>query len=122
MPSSAPRTCTNQILRDYLLAALRCAAHPLTTTELRLGAPALAVAGSARPIPPAQETIYRLLRSLCAQGLVVIADSAATRRTWAVRPDPGAASDIAHLEALFAAPAAPVAHHDSRIDRCHRRR
>lgn len=122
MPSSGPRTCTNRILRDYLVAALRCAAHPLTTTELRQGAPAVAVPGSARPLPPTQETIYRLLRSLQNEGVVTATDSSDCRRAWVATADPAAQREIATLEALFATPSSPLAHRLSKVDPCRRRR
>lgn len=122
MPSSGPRTCTNRILRDYLIAALRCSPHPLTTTQLRQGAPSVAVPGSARPFPPAQETIYRLLRSLQAGGAVAVADTAACRRAWVATANPDADHEIASLDALFSAPSAQVAHRPSKLDPCRRRR
>ncbi|MCH9731737.1 MAG: hypothetical protein K0U84_19005 [Actinomycetia bacterium] len=112
MPSSAARTCTNRILRDYLKAALRCSAHPLTTTQLRRAAPLVAVAGSARPLPPPQEAIYRLLRSLEAEGAVSIVDTPTAARYWTAAADPDADREIAALEALLSAPSAQVAHHE----------
>ncbi|NTY62730.1 hypothetical protein FEG63_24660 [Mycolicibacterium sphagni] len=122
MPSSGPRTCTNRVLRDYLLAALRCSAQPLTTTELRLGAPSVAAHGSARPLPPTQETIYRLLRSLQNEGIVLATGGGACRRAWTVAPNPTAEREIAALEALFGAPSAAAAHRPSTFDPCRRRR
>lgn len=122
MPSSGPRTCTNRILRDYLIAALRGAARPLTTTQLRQRAPAVAVAGSARPLPPTQETIYRLLRSLHNDGAVATTQTAAGRRAWIAAADPAADREIATLEALFTAPSACASHRPSRFDPCRRRR
>lgn len=122
MPSSGPRTCTNRILRDYLLAALRASPHPLTTTELRRSAPAVAVSGSARPLPPAQETIYRLLRSLQGEGSVSAADTTACRRAWVATANPAADHEIASLDALFSAPSASAAHRPSKFDPCRRRR
>ena len=114
MPSSGPRTCTNRILRDYLIAALRCSPDPLTTTQLRQGAPPVAVPGSTRPLPPAQEAIYRLLRSLQSEG-VVAAETSACRRAWMVTANPAADHEIATLEALLSAPGASVAHRPSKV-------
>jgi hypothetical protein len=122
VPSSGPRTCTNRILRDYLIAALRGSPHPLTTTQLRQGAPPVAVRGSARPLPPAQETIYRLLRSLQGEGTVAAAETTTCRRTWTAAVNPAADHEIASLDALFSAPSASVAHRPSRCDPCRRRR
>lgn len=122
MPSSGARTCTNRILRDYLVAALRCSPHPLTTTQLRHGAPLVAVQGSARPLPPAQETIYRLLCSLQGQGTVSTADTATHTRAWVATPNAAADHEIAALDALFDAPCAATSHRHPRIDSCRRRR
>jgi hypothetical protein len=122
VPSSGARTCTNRILRDYLVAALRCSPHPLTTTQLRHGAPLVAVQGSARPLPPAQETIYRLLCSLQGQGTVATADSAAYTRAWIATPSAAADHEIAALDTLFDAPSAATSHRHPRIDSCQRRR
>lgn len=122
MPSVGPRTCTNRILRDYLLAALRCSAHPMTTTELRQAAPPVAVPGSARPLPPPQETIYRLLRSLHSEGAIRAAETANRRRAWTVTDSHIAQREIATLEALLHAPSAPVTHHPTDYDSCRRHR
>lgn len=121
MPSSGPRTCTNRVLRDYLVATLRCSAHPLTTTQLRQGAPAVAIQGSARPLPPTQETIYRLLRSLQNEGAVTTAETAACRRAWIATANPSADREIAILDALFTAPSASADHRPSKFDPCRRR-
>ena len=122
MPSPGPRTCTNRILRDYLVAALRCSPHPLTTTELRQGAPPVAVPGSVRPLPPTRETIYRLLRSLQGEGIVTAADTNACRRAWMATADPAADDEIASLDALFNAPSASTEHRPSKSAPCRRRR
>ncbi|HEY9264759.1 MAG TPA: hypothetical protein VIQ11_09160 [Mycobacterium sp.] len=122
MPSSGPRTCTNRLLRDYLVAALRCSPHPLTTTQLRQGAPPVAVPGSARPLPPTQEAIYRLLRSLQGEGAVTVADTIACRRAWVATANPAVDHEIASLDALFSAPSASAAHRTSEFDPCRRRR
>lgn len=121
MPSSGPRTCTNRLLRDYLVAALRCSSHPLTTTQLRQGAPPVAVPGSARPLPPTQEAIYRLLRSLQAEGAITVADATARNRTWVATANPMADHEIASLDALFSAPSASDVHRTPRFDPCRRR-
>jgi hypothetical protein len=122
VPSSGPRTCTNRLLRDYLVAALRCSPHPLTTTQLRQGAPPVAVPGSARPLPPTQEAIYRLLRSLQGEGAVAVADTTACRRAWVATANPTADDEIASLDALFSAPSASAAHRTTKFDPCRRRR
>jgi hypothetical protein len=122
VPSSGPRTCTNRILREYLITALRCSPNPLTTTQLRQGAPPVAVPGSARPLPPTQETIYRLLRSLEGEGAVTAADTTTCRRAWMATTNPTADHEIAALDALFSSPSASVAHRPSRCDPCRRHR
>ncbi|MFW0154143.1 hypothetical protein ACNUDN_30750 (plasmid) [Mycobacterium sp. smrl_JER01] len=121
MPSTGARTCANRILRDYLVAALRCSTHPLTTTQLRQGAPAVAVQGSTRPLPPTQEAIYRLLRILHSEGAVVATEVGACRRAWFATVDPDADREIASLDALFTAPSAAAAHRPSTFDPCRRR-
>lgn len=121
MPSTGARTCANRILRDYLVAALRCSTHPLTTTQLRQGAPAVAVQGSTRPLPPTQEAIYRLLRSLHNEGAVATTQAGACRRAWLAAADPEAHREIASLDALFAAPSASTVHRPSTVDPCRRR-
>ena len=110
MPSSGARTCTNRILGDYLAAALRCSPHPMTTTQLRCAAPRVAVRGSAQPLPPPQESIYRLLRSPEAESAVRAVDAPTSARSWIATPDPAAEREIADLEALLGAPSASVAH------------
>ena len=122
MPSSGARTGTNRLLRDYLVAALRCSPHPLTTTQLRQGAPLVAVRGSAHPLRPAQETIYRLLCSLQGQGTVSTADTPAYTRAWIATPSAAADREITTLDALFAAPSADTCHRHPRIDSCRQRR
>ena len=120
MPSSGARTCANRTLRDYLLAALRCSGCPLITTQLRQGAPAVAVQGSARPLPPTQETIYRLLRSLHSEGAVATIEAGACRCAWLATADSDADREIASLNALFTAPSAGGGL--AQCDPCRRRR
>ena len=122
MPKSQPRTCSNRILGDYLVYALRRSPRPLTTTELRQDAPLVAVRGSARPLPPSQETIYRLLRSLARQGTVVTTDNAAHVRAWTAVANPVADRETAALNALFSAPCADTAHRMPKADSCSPRR
>lgn len=122
MPSSGPRTCTNRLLRDYLVAALRCSAQPLTTTQLRQGAPRVAMPGSGHPLPPTQEAIYRLLRCLQNEGTVAAAETTACRRAWVATADPAADRETASLDALFTAPSASAAHRPQKLDPCRRRR
>ena len=82
----------------------------MTTTQLRRGAPRVAVRGSAQPLPPPQESIYRLLRSLEAESAVRAVDAPTSARSWIATPDPAAEREIADLEALLGAPSASVAH------------
>jgi len=70
----------------------------------------VAVRGSARPLPPPQESIYRLLRSFEDEGAVCAVDAPTFARSWTATPDPAADREIADLEALLEAPSAGVAH------------
>lgn len=119
MPNSRPRTCSNRILSDYLIWALRYSPSPMTTTQLRQGAPLVAVPGSARPLPPSQEAIYRLLRSLASRGAVAAVTSANARPVWSAVADPAADRETAALNALFNAPCATD--REPRVDPCRRR-
>jgi len=78
----------------------------------------VAVRGSGRPLPPPQESIYRLLRSLEAEGAVRALDAPTSARSWTSTPDPAADREIADLEALLGAPSAGVAHHNPRTHPC----
>ncbi|MCA2304865.1 hypothetical protein JF770_14960 [Mycobacterium intracellulare] len=106
-------TAATRILRDDLLAQLRSAQRPLTTTQLRSHAPAVPVAGATVPHPPIQEQIYRVLCALERQGLAKRGSTHGREATWLPAPNP-ADHEIAALEAAFthAATAQRVAHHD----------
>ncbi|WP_041783828.1 hypothetical protein [Mycolicibacterium chubuense] len=82
----------------------------------------MAVPGSTHPLPPTQETIYRLLRCLQNDGAVAAADTGDFRRAWVATDDPAADREIATLEALFTAPSASAAHRPQKLDPCRRRR
>lgn len=120
MPSSGPRTCTNGPLRDSLVAAPRCSAPPLTTTDLRHGTPQVPMLGGSRLRPPVQERIYRLVRSLRSEGAVASTDTG--RRAWMATTVPAVEDDIAALDTLVPAPSATAAQRLSTCDPCRRRR
>lgn len=123
MPSSCAHTWTGRILRDYLVCVLRRSPQPLTTTQLRQGAPLVAVRGSARLLPPCQETIYRLLRCLQREGTVTTAETQAYSRSWIAIPNPAADREIAALDVPFSVPCDDdTRHRHPRIDSCRRHR
>lgn len=93
-------TAATRILRDDLLAQLRSAQRPLTTTQLRNHAPAVPVAGATVPRPPIQEQIYRVLCALERQSLAKRGPTQGREVTWLPAPNP-ADREIAALEAAF---------------------
>lgn len=69
-----------QILRDDIMAQLRVAGRPVTTTELRTNAPKVPTRGAIHLLAPLQEQIYRVLRALVHDGLVTRTTRATRRR------------------------------------------
>lgn len=88
------------ILRRDLLAQLRTATRPLATTDLRLAAPVVPLAGSAVAFLPTHEQVYRVLRSLQRRGLVTRGPIEGRHITWSAAPRP-ADDKIAALEAAI---------------------
>jgi len=107
-----------QILRDDIMAQLRAAGRPMTTTELRKNAPKVPTRGATQLLAPLQEHIYRVLRGLVHEGLVTRSTLGRRTVTWSTTPGQ-AEHEIAALEAALsisidqprpnAAPTDPVA-------------
>jgi hypothetical protein len=87
----------NTILRDDLLAQLRAAARPMSTSELRSNAPGLPLwPGASRRYPPAQERIYRALCRLADARKVIRHPSRGRTVTWSAAPS----ADDAEIDIL----------------------
>jgi hypothetical protein len=93
----------NEVLRDDILAQLRTARRPMSTTELREKAPTqLFGPNGTRRFPPLQEQVYRALCRLRSEGKVDQHCARGRIVTWvAVAGD--ADDEIADLEASFQA-------------------
>jgi hypothetical protein len=89
-----------QILRDDIMAQLRAAGRPMTTTELRKNAPTVPTRGATRLLAPLQEQIYRVLRGLVHDGLVTRTARGGRTVTWTTTPGQ-ADHEIAALEAAL---------------------
>jgi hypothetical protein len=105
------RTYCHQVgerLRDDLLAQLRTARRPMSTTELRDNAPTQPIrAGSAVIVAPLQEQVYRALCVLRVHGKVEQHRSQGRIVTWVAVADTDADDEIADLEAAFQASPVP---------------
>ena len=88
MPEHTPAT---RILRDDLLAQLRAASRPMSTTELHRNAPKVPVNGLRTLVAPIREQIYRVLCALHHDGLVTRDTGQGRGVIWA--PAPGAADE-----------------------------
>ncbi|KWX20443.1 hypothetical protein AFM11_30120 [Mycolicibacterium wolinskyi] len=96
------------MLRDDILAQLRTAGRPLTTSELRGNAPAQPLTpGAAEHYPPLQERVYRALLKLHADGKVVKHRARGRAVTWSAAASADD-DEIDRLEDAFKAP--PSAH------------
>jgi hypothetical protein len=91
----------NRQLRDDIVAQLRTARRPMTTTQLREKAPRLPLRrGGPTVLAPPQEQIYRALCQLRSQGMVRQHPTPGRDAAWVVVP--GEADDeIARLEAAL---------------------
>lgn len=89
-----------QILRNDIMAQLRAAGGPMTTTELRKNAPTVPTRGATRLLAPLQEQIYRVLRGLVHDGLVTRTARGGRTVTWTTTPGQ-ADHEIAALEAAL---------------------
>jgi hypothetical protein len=99
-------TAATRILRDDIVAQLRAAGRPMTTTELRKKAAKIPTRGAAEPLPPIQEQIYRVLCRLDRDGLVRRTTAGERTVTWTSTPSQ-ADSEIADLEAALSLTGAP---------------
>ncbi|MBV0920286.1 hypothetical protein KC238_23805 [Mycobacteroides chelonae] len=105
MPDHTFDRKVNAILRDDLLAQLRSAGRPMSTTELRTNAPQQPLApGAQRSYPPTQERIYRALCRLVHSNKVVRHVAVGRVVTWSAAPSDDDA-EIDDLERAFNSPA-----------------
>jgi hypothetical protein len=96
------RSRATAILRDDILAQLRTAQRPLTTSELRTRAPKVPVSGIAYPIAPLREQVYTVLRALERDGMVTRSGPGEGGTvTWSALPS-AADEEIADLEPTLA--------------------
>lgn len=101
MPS---RHRVHQMLRDDLLAQLRCTAKALTTRHLRAGAaplPSPELNGRWRPL---REHVYRELRRMELDALVVAIPTCGREVSWQLTALGAAGAEIEMLRVLFAQP------------------
>ncbi|MDV7195555.1 hypothetical protein [Mycolicibacterium fortuitum] len=104
MPDHAFDRKVNAILRDDLLAQLRAAGRPMSTSQLRTNAPHQPlVSGGQRSYPPTQERIYRALCRLVDSGKVVRQRAAGRVVTWSAAPSDDDV-EIEDLERAFNSP------------------
>ena len=91
----------NRQLRDDILAQLRTARRPMTTTQLREKAPRLPLrSGGQTLLAPPQEQVYRALCQLRSRGTVRQHPTPGRDAAWVIVP--GEADDeIARLEAAL---------------------
>ena len=106
MPNLAPAAT---LLRDDLLAQLRSALRPLSTTHLLANAPDVPVRGARQRFAPLREQIYRALCALERGGLVTRVDSEGRSQHWKASPT-DADHEIAALEAAFSSPSHDAGH------------
>lgn len=97
MPNPAPAT---SLLRADLLAQLRSAPRPLSTTQLLAQAPDVPVRGARQRFAPLREQIYRALCALERGGLVTRVNAEGRCQHWTASPT-AADREIAALEAAF---------------------
>jgi hypothetical protein len=96
------RNQVGQRLRDDLLAQLRTARRPMSTSELRDNAPTYPLwAGSAVTVAPLQEQVYRALCVLRVHGKVEQHRSQGRTVRWMAVTDTDADAEIADLEAAL---------------------
>lgn len=101
MPDRSFYQQINRQLRDDIVAQLRTARRPMTTTQLREKAPRLPLRrGGPTVLAPPQEQIYRALCQLRSQGMVRQHPTPGRDAAWVIVP--GEADDeIARLEAAL---------------------
>jgi hypothetical protein len=114
VPDHRFRDRVNQMLRDDILAQLRTARRPMSTSELCAYAPALPPRpGASVRLRPPHEHVYRALRRLCAEGAVTRHNASGRAVSWVATNDI-CDREIAELESAYHAeaatpPATPVA-------------
>lgn len=92
------RTRRIAMLRDDILAQLRAAAGPLSTSHLRCHAAKVPVPGATGLFAPLQEQVFRTLRGLMRDQLVSRTAAGGREVTWALTAAGAAAEEIAALE------------------------
>lgn len=91
----------NTMLRDDLLAQLRTASRPMSTSELRVHAPEQPPwPGAAHRYRPSQEQVYRVLCRLERHGAIIRHDVCGRTVKWSAAPTDDDA-EIAILERAF---------------------
>lgn len=115
MPDKVFERRVAAILRDDLLAQLRAAGRPLTTSELRANAPEQPLwPGAAHRYRPPQEQIYRILCRLAGNGKIIRHPARGRTVTWSPAPTDDD-TEIDEVERAFNAIAAdradPLARH-----------
>jgi Fe2+ or Zn2+ uptake regulation protein len=113
VPNPAPATT---LLRDDLLAQLRSAPRPLSTTHLLANAPDVPVRGARQRFAPLREQIYRALCTLERGGLITRVDAEGRSQHWTASPT-DADHEIAALESAFSIPSHNARHADARRNR-----
>ncbi|GAB4897879.1 hypothetical protein MAHJHV34_49750 [Mycobacterium avium subsp. hominissuis] len=102
MPDLSFRERVNETLRDDILAQLRTARRPMSTSELRAHAPRLPLRPGGGPLlAPLQEQVYRALCVLRRHGKVAQHQSRGRIVTWVATHDGDDDEEIADLEAAF---------------------
>lgn len=109
MPDRKFEQRLNAVLRDDILAQLRTAGGPLSTTELRSHAPTQPLQPGGHPhYPPLQERVYRALLKLHADGKIIKHPARGRIVTWSAAR--GIDDDeIDRLEDAFNAPCSSYA-------------
>lgn len=102
MPDRSFRERVNETLRDDILAQLRTARRPMSTSELRAHAPHLPLRPGGGPLlAPLQEQVYRALCVMSRHGKVAQHQSRGRTVTWLATHDGDDDEEIADLEAAF---------------------
>jgi len=104
------RTRRIDMLRDDILAQLRAAAGPLSTSHLRCHATKVPVPGATGLFAPLQEQVFRTLRGLMRDQLVFRAAAGGHEVTWALTAAGAAAEEIAALERVLHLQCRPPSH------------
>jgi hypothetical protein len=99
----------NTMLRDDILAQLRAAGRPVSTSELRINAPAQPLQpGGPAEYPPLQERVYRALLKLQAAGKIIKHPPTGRTVTWSAARGVDD-EEIERLEDALSAPSSTYA-------------